>query len=47
MCGSIVKRLMQHEYDSACAKDEWLASVHLLEQRDQMIAHLQEELRVE
>ena len=42
--GSIVKRLIQHEYESARAEDKWLASTHLLEQRDQTIADLQKEL---
>ena len=42
--GSIVKRLMQYEYESACAEDEWLASALLLEQRDQTIADLQKEV---
>ena len=42
--GSIVKRLMQHEYESARAEDERLASARLLEQRDQTIADLQKEV---
>ena len=42
--GSIVKRLMQHEYESARAEDERLASARLLEQRHQTIADLQKEL---
>ena len=45
MCGSIVEKLMQHEYESAHATDERLASAHLLEQRDQLtVADLQKEL---
>lgn len=44
MQGSIVKRLMKYECDSACAEDEQLASTCLLEQSKQTVADLQKEL---
>ena len=39
-----VKRLLQHEYDSARAEDERLASVHLLEENSRTVADLRKEL---
>ena len=45
MQGSIVKRLMQYECNSAHAEDEWLVSTHLLEQSEQMVVDLQKELK--
>ena len=47
---SIVKRLMQHEYERSRVEEEWLASTRLLEERDRTVANLQaeiEKLRVE
>ena len=43
--GSIVKRLMQYEYESARAEDERLASARLLEERDRSVASLQAEIQ--
>ena len=42
--GSIVKRLLQHEYESARAEDERLASARLLSDRDEQLCKLREEL---
>ena len=42
--GSIVKCLMQHEYESACASDKQLASAHLISECDEQLHKLQGEL---
>ena len=42
--GSIVKRLIKHEYERAPAEDEWLASAHALSDRDEQLYKLREEL---
>ena len=43
--GSIVKRIMKHEYERARAEDERLASARALSDRDEQLYKLQEELR--
>ena len=43
--GSIVKRIMQHEMDSARADDERLASARLLQQKGETVARLEAEVK--